>query len=115
MSTSIPIFINARTDIFFKVDSASHNDIHLEEALHRVSAYAEAGASGIFVPGLRNLKFIEKLCQLSPIPVNIMVQPGTPLKKLAELGVARISYGPGPYCQVMDVLKDAGCKALEMG
>ena len=29
-----------------------------------------------------------------------------------QLGVARISYGPGPYCQVMEALKEAGRKAL---
>ena len=33
-------------------------------------------------------------------------------KNLAELGVARISYGPGPYCQVLDTLKEIGQKAL---
>ena len=42
-----------------------------------------------------------------------MVMPDTPSsKQLAKLGVARISYGPGPYCQMMDALKEAGRKAL---
>ena len=112
---SIPIFINARTDIFFKADSANHNDSLLEEAIQRASNYAESGASGFFAPGLKNAKHIAKLCQLSPIPVNIMVMSDTPSpKQLAELGVARISYGPGPYCLIMDVLKEAGRKALSL-
>lgn len=111
--SSIPLFINARTDIFLKVDHLKHNDQHLEEALLRASAYAESGANGFFAPGLRDVKRIEKLCKLSPLPVNIMVVPGIPsLKQLAEMGVARISYGPGPYRQMMDVLKEAGRKAL---
>lgn len=81
---SIPMFINARTDIFLKVDAENHNDNHLEEAVLRASAYAEAGASGFFVPGLRDVKYIQRLCELCPIPVNIMVQPDTPSSKLLD-------------------------------
>lgn len=110
---SLPIFINARTDIFFKIDPKNHNENSLKEALGRASAYAESGANGFFAPGLRDAHLIEKLCNLSPLPINIMVMPDMPSpKKLAELGVSRISYGPWPYCQVMDRLKEAGRKAL---
>ncbi|MBA3817234.1 MAG: isocitrate lyase/phosphoenolpyruvate mutase family protein, partial [Parachlamydiaceae bacterium] len=112
---SVPIFINARTDIFLKSDSINHNDDLLKEALKRAFAYAEAGANGFFAPGLKNIKYIKKLCKLLHIPLNIMVLPDTPsLKQLAELGVARISYGPDPYCQAMEALKIAGIKALSM-
>ncbi len=110
---AIPLFINARTDIFLKADSISHNDTHLEEAIERATGYARAGANGFFAPGLKDAQYIEKLCELSPLPVNIMVLPDTPSpKQLAGLGVARISYGPGPYCQVMETLKEAGHEAL---
>lgn len=111
--TSIPIFINARTDIFFKTNATDHSDTLLEEALLRASAYAEAGANGFFVPGLGSAQYIEKLCRLSPIPINIMILPGTPpVQQLVTLGVARISHGPGPYCIVMDALREAARKAL---
>jgi len=107
----IPIFINARTDVFFKTISDNHSDNHLEEAIRRAHAYAESGANGFFVPGLRNVSYIEQLCKLSPIPINIMILPGMPsVKQLTALGVARISYGPGPYCLAMDALKEAGSK-----
>jgi 2-methylisocitrate lyase-like PEP mutase family enzyme len=33
-------------------------------------------------------------------------------KKFAELGVARISYGPYPYCHAMEAIKDAGIKVF---
>lgn len=113
--TEIPVFINARTNLFFKTDAANHNNELLEEALLRAFAYAESGANGFFVPGLKDAKYIKKLCELSPLPVNIMVMPPTPKpKQLAELRVARISYGPGPYCQVMEFLKEIGSKALAM-
>ena len=96
--TGIPIYINARTDIFLKVDPSQHTESHLQEAIERSKAYAEFGASGFFAPGLRNPEFIEQLCERSPLPVNILVMPDVPpSKRLAELGVARISYGPRPY------------------
>jgi 2-methylisocitrate lyase-like PEP mutase family enzyme len=111
--TQVPIFINARTDIFFKQDSTQHNEKMLEEALHRAFAYAEAGANGFFVPGLQDAKLIEKLCEHSPIPINIMVlKEISSSKKFAELGVARISYGPYAYCHAMEAIKEAGIKAF---
>lgn len=111
--TSIPIFINARTDIFFKANPMNHDETLIKEALLRASAYRDAGANGFFVPGLRTAQYIEKLCRLSPLPINVMILPNMPsVKQLAALGVARISYGPGPYCLIMDVLKEAGRKAL---
>jgi len=105
---SMPAFINARTDIFLQAAADSHNDQHVDEALQRAQAYAQAGASGIFVPGLVNEALIERLCAASPLPVNIMVLPTSPANgRLAELGVARISYGPVPYLQMMRALQDA--------
>lgn len=113
--TSIPVFINARTDIFFKFNSHIHNEKHLDDAYARASAYADSGANCFFVPGLRDAKLIEKLCKRSPLPVNIMVLEDTPSpKKLAELGVARISYGPGPYRFVMEALKGEGRRAFSI-
>ena len=113
-STSVPIFINARTDVFFKKDSLNSND-SLKEAINRALAYADSGADGFFVPGLMDVKYIEKLCTISPIPINIMIQATTPsLKQLAELGVARISYGPGPYCQAMAALQEDGRKVFSI-
>ena len=110
---SIPLFINARTDIFLK--NSEHTEHHLNEAARRAASYAESGASGFFAPGLMDSKLIGKLCELSPLPVNIMLFSGVPSpNQLAELGVARISYGPIPYRMAMEALKDAGRKALSM-
>jgi 2-methylisocitrate lyase-like PEP mutase family enzyme len=112
---SVPLFINARTDIFLKLPAAEHSEARVEEALERAKAYAEAGASGFFAPGLRDSKLIQTLCDSSPLPVNIMMMAGVPSpKELAELGVSRISYGGMPYRVAMDALKAAGQKALAL-
>jgi 2-methylisocitrate lyase-like PEP mutase family enzyme len=110
---SIPFFINARTDIFLKLPADKHHRKNLEEALLRARAYAEAGASGFFAPGLRDVALIKTLCDQSPLPVNIMMMPNAlSVKQLAECGVARVSYGPGPYRQMISTLQDATRKAL---
>ena len=113
--TSIPLFINARTDVFLKTYPAKHDEGQLDEALRRAAAYAEAGASGFFAPGLRDPELIEKLCERSPLPVNILALPDTPpAQTMAQLGVARISYGAMPYRQMAEALKEAAQKALNI-
>lgn len=104
----VPAYINARTDIFLKAPAETHNEAMIDAALLRASAYANAGASGFFAPGLIDEKLIEQLCEKSPLPVNIMMSPATPhAKRLAALGVARISHGPGPYRQMIRTLEEA--------
>jgi len=111
--TKVPAFINARTDLFLKAAPEQHNEALLQQAIERTNAYADAGADGIFVPGLANEKWIAELCEASPLPVNIMslaVEPTA--KRLAELGVARISHGPAPYWQTMKMLEAAARQAF---
>jgi 2-methylisocitrate lyase-like PEP mutase family enzyme len=80
----------------------------VEEALDRGRAYAEAGASGFFVPGLIDVDLLARLCSASPLPVNFMAFPGAPgAAQVAAAGVARISHGPFPYRLAMKALKDA--------
>jgi 2-methylisocitrate lyase-like PEP mutase family enzyme len=51
---------------------------------------------------------IARLAEMSPLPLNIMVGDATPpLPVLAERGVARVSYGPGPYLMAMKALEEA--------
>jgi 2-methylisocitrate lyase-like PEP mutase family enzyme len=106
-AAGIPFFINARTDVFFQRPPAEHNDAMVTEAIERARAYAQAGADGIFAPGLVDLTLISRLAEASPLPLNIMVGDGaSPLRVLAEHGVARVSYGPGPYLLAMKSLEE---------
>lgn len=111
-SEGIPLFINARTDVFLKNGPETHAE-HFEDAVTRGIAYAEAGASGLFAPGLKDPALIKKICERSPLPVNIMVMADTPSNsEMATLGVGRISYGPGPYRQMIEQLKKSASEAL---
>jgi 2-methylisocitrate lyase-like PEP mutase family enzyme len=95
---NVPLFINARTDLFLQEsDPARHGDL-IDQATARARAYAGAGASGFFAPGLADVDLIGRLCSASPLPVNVMMKPGAPdIATLAAAGVGRISYGPFPY------------------
>jgi 2-methylisocitrate lyase-like PEP mutase family enzyme len=106
--SNIRFFINARTDVFFQKPPDQHDEAMLSEAIERARAYAEAGADGIFAPGLVDIKLIARLAKASPLPLNIMVSDGTPaLRELAEQGVARVSHGPRPYLLAMKALEEA--------
>lgn len=106
-------FINARTDVFFTGSGAEEHESLIPKALDRAQAYAEAGANGIFVPGLAEPALIGKFTASSPLPVNVMLMSaGGNHQELAQLGVARISYGPYPYLHAMKALEEAARLAL---
>jgi 2-methylisocitrate lyase-like PEP mutase family enzyme len=106
-ASGIRFFINARTDVFFQAPPVQHDDAMVTEALERARAYAEAGADGLFAPGLVDITLIARLAEASPLPLNIMVGDATPpLSALAGHGVARVSHGPGPYLLAMKSLEE---------
>ncbi len=104
----IPLFINARTDLFLKESDRGRHPALLAEAKERARAFADAGASGFFAPALVDEALIEDLCGASSLPVNIMAMKTAPdAATLGRLGVARISHGPAPYRAAMAWLKEA--------
>ncbi|MDG1437520.1 MAG: isocitrate lyase/phosphoenolpyruvate mutase family protein [Emcibacteraceae bacterium] len=104
----IPLFINARTDYFLKEKDTSEHKALMCEVKERADAYAEAGASGYFVPGLAEGQLIADICDYSKLPVNIMMKEGVPAaSELAKLGVSRISHGPFPYMASMQTLTES--------
>jgi methylisocitrate lyase len=109
----IAMYLNARTDVFFQKPAAAHDMAMVDAALECARAYADAGASGLFVPGVVAENLIARIAEASPLPVNIMAMLGVPgRKRLAELGVARISHGPGPYRGAMQWLTEAAKAAM---
>jgi len=88
----VPLFINARIDTFLRAvgDPAGR----LRDTLDRAAAYVAAGASGIFVPGVRDPAVISALVEGVGAPLNVLVGPGSPpVAELGSLGVVRVSAG----------------------
>jgi len=101
------LFINARTDLFLKQKDRDQHGGLLDEALQRANAFASAGASGFFVPGLTDLDLIAQICEASPLPVNVMMRGQAMTRAaVAKAGVARASYGPQPFVDAMQGLAD---------
>ncbi|NUR25416.1 MAG: isocitrate lyase/phosphoenolpyruvate mutase family protein, partial [Catenulispora sp.] len=93
-AAGIPLYINARTDVFLFGLGEPEN--RLDETLARAERYLEAGASGIFVPGVVVPETVAALAEGIQAPINILVGPGAPsVGELAALGVARVSLGSG--------------------
>lgn len=104
VARDVPLFINARTDLFFEPGVAARDA--LGEAIARAVAYAQAGASGLFVPGLQDLDVIAELAAATELPVNVMLTAGmASVDRLAAAGAARISAGPMPYLQAMETTR----------
>jgi 2-methylisocitrate lyase-like PEP mutase family enzyme len=82
------VFLNARVDThWFGQEVAT--------TVSRALAYVEAGADGVFVPGVADPDVVRDLAARIPVPLNVL--PGRPLAELAELGVRRVSTGSLPY------------------
>jgi len=110
---SVPLFINARTDFFLQTESSKHDAALVQAAKQRAVAYAAAGASGLFVPGIYKAEQIREVCASTPLPVNVMMMGSLPPRtELAQLGVARISHGPGPYRAAMKFVEQAAREAI---
>ncbi len=102
-AAGVPLFINARTDVFLKAGASIAHARLVAEALQRQVAYAEAGADGFFVPGLTDLTLIRQLCERSSLPVNVLMTKNLEtLEDMKKIGVSRISFGPAPYFRAME-------------
>jgi 2-methylisocitrate lyase-like PEP mutase family enzyme len=101
------LFINARADMFILTPLAEHDAALVDRVAERARAYADAGAGGLFTPFLTDEALIARMCDVSPLPVNILIHSEGPSHaRLAELGVARISHGHGPWAAAMDWLTE---------
>lgn len=109
------IWINARADLFILTPRDQHDSALADAVIEQAKAYAGAGANSLFVPFVYDPAVIARLCEKSPLPVNILVGEGVPdIPTLAELGVARISHGHGPWAKAMDDLAAAATAAMGM-
>lgn len=85
----VGFFFNIRTDTFLLgVDDA------LQETLWRGELYADHGANGLFVPGVKQDTDIITIAGQVALPLNVMAVPGlADIAALSRWGVRRISTG----------------------
>ena len=91
-AAEFPLVINARIDVF--LSGAEPQGDLVPDALERAAAYLAAGADCVYPIALREPDAVRTFVSQAGGPVNILALPQAPSPaELAEVGVARISWG----------------------
>ena len=107
--SGVPIVINARVDTL-----AGGGD--WDEAVARANAYLQAGADVIFFLGLNDEDLVKRAVEAVNGRISVFGRPGgIPLTRLAELGVSRVSFGPGTLGLTLAALQRAAATLVARG
>jgi 2-methylisocitrate lyase-like PEP mutase family enzyme len=100
----VPIVLNARTDVYLLQVGAS--EARYDLALQRLTAFRDAGADCLFLPGVRDAETIRRMVKDLKFPINILAGPGSPsVPELEKLGVARVSLGSAPIRATLGLVR----------
>ncbi len=111
----LDVFINARTDVFLSGVGSNPTE-RLEETVRRANAYLQAGANGVFVPGVADAETMAQLAERISGPLNTMAVAGSPsIAETAALGVARVSFGSSLTQAAYSVARRIAEEALGTG
>ncbi len=106
----VPLAINAR------VDSLVSKPADWAGAMDRANRYLDAGATSVFVLRLPTEGLVERAVRDVNGPVAVIANPtSVPLKRLAELGIARVSFGPGTLGLTLAHLQKAAATLTALG
>ncbi|MGW7445029.1 isocitrate lyase/PEP mutase family protein [Kitasatospora sp. NPDC054795] len=110
----VDLFVNARIDTYLL--GLGDPATRLQDTLGRARSYIDAGADGIFVPGVTDPGVIKDLVAGLTVPLNIMAGPGSmPVDELGALGVARVSLGSSVAQAAYAVARHAALELHRVG
>jgi 2-methylisocitrate lyase-like PEP mutase family enzyme len=93
------LVVNARVDVHLRGGDTS-------AALERARLYRDAGADCVYPIGITDEATIAAFCELG-VPVNVLLLPAAPsIRRLAALGVARISLGGILHQELMRAMQE---------
>jgi 2-methylisocitrate lyase-like PEP mutase family enzyme len=112
-ATGVPLVLNARTDVYL---IHREGEARFDDALRRLAAYRDAGASCLFLPGVRDPGLIARMVRELGAPLNVLAGPGIgSVRDLENMGVARLSLGSGPMRAAMGMLRQVAREVIEEG
>ncbi len=112
LEMGIPLFINARTDVYIKSHHLSAEE-KLEETIYRGNAYKDAGADCFYPIFLKEKESITTILKEVSLPLNLLLLPGIPhFANLKEMGLARLSLGPGFLKTAINAMKNVAEKLM---
>ncbi|WP_067695213.1 isocitrate lyase/PEP mutase family protein [Nocardia jejuensis] len=93
-AAGVRFVVNARTDVFMRPETGSPEE-RLESALTRLRLATEAGADVLYPVGRHDAATQRTLTSELSLPINAIGIPDKDTRaEHAELGVARVSFGP---------------------
>jgi 2-methylisocitrate lyase-like PEP mutase family enzyme len=99
----VDVVLNARVDSFLRAAPGADPEAVLDDAVERGRRYAHAGADCVYPYAARGRAAIRRLVEEVGAPVNIVAAPtGLGRSELADLGVARVSFGGGLAERALD-------------
>ena len=108
----VPLFINARTDVYLKANDLSDEE-KLSETIRKGKAYKNSGADCFYPISLKKKEQIEIIIKEVGLPVNVLLLPGIlDFETLKIIGVARLSLGPGFLKTSINAMKNIAEKLL---
>ena len=108
------VFLNARTDVYLA--NIGPESTRFERTVERLHAFAEAGADGVFVPGIFDAETIGKLAAAAPLPLNVLAGPRVPdAAALQRLGVRRVTVGSWAMRRTLGVLREIATELSDAG
>jgi 2-methylisocitrate lyase-like PEP mutase family enzyme len=101
---NFPLFINARTDTFWL--QLFSEEERLNQTIVRLKAYQDAGADGVFIPGLTDPQFISEIAKSINLPLNVLGGEWVKdTRELKLLGVSRFTIGSSATRDIAGHLK----------
>jgi 2-methylisocitrate lyase-like PEP mutase family enzyme len=108
------LFLNARTDVYLAGIGPAES--RFDATVERLRAFADAGADGVFVPGVMDGDTIAKLAAAVRRPLNVLAGPKTPAAaELQRLGARRVSVGSAPMRRTLGVLREIAHELRDAG
>ncbi|RDV04398.1 isocitrate lyase/PEP mutase family protein [Undibacter mobilis] len=95
-----------------------HGRLDLDDAIRRLTAFADAGADCVYVPGIKTREQIEAVVKaVAPKPVNLLMSSpsGFTVADVAGMGVRRISVGGALARVAMDAFIKAATLIADEG
>ncbi len=103
----------------FTLTARAENYLHgrpdLADTIARLQAFADAGASVAYAPGITAMTEIRELVAAVPIPVNVLAMPGMTVGELESVAVARVSIGSGLARAAMSTFYAGAREIVEKG
>lgn len=108
------VFLNARTDVY--LERIGPAESRFDTTVERLRAFVDAGADGVFVPGVMDAETIANIAAAVPRPLNVLAGPKTPpAAELQRLGARRVSVGSAPMRRTLGVLREIANELRDAG